>query len=120
MPQGQIWTNFIGVAYQLQDVTEEDGGFICIPGSHKYHPPPLRLVDAHAPPHSALTLACRANFNCPMDVRALEDDLGGSVRHIGMGKGDALIWTEALAHGTLPWRCAKTSAWLEFSSAAKS
>ena len=36
--QGQIWTNFIGVAYQLQDVTEEDGGFICIPGSHKYHP----------------------------------------------------------------------------------
>ena len=56
-----------------------------------------------------------------MDVRALEDDLGGSVRHIGMGKGDALIWTEALAHGTLPWRCAKTSsAWLEFSSAAKS
>ena len=51
-----------------------------------------------------------------MDVRALEDDLGGSVRHIGMGKGDALIWTEALAHGTLPWRCAKTSAWLEFSS----
>ena len=73
-------------------------------------------------PHrlAALTLACRANFNCPMDVRALEDDLGGSVRHIGMGKGDALIWTEALAHGTLPWRCAKTSAWLEFSPAAKS
>lgn len=28
---GQIWTNFVGVAYQLQDVTEQDGGFICIP-----------------------------------------------------------------------------------------
>jgi hypothetical protein len=28
---GQMWTNFIGVAYQLRDVTAEDGGFICIP-----------------------------------------------------------------------------------------
>ena len=39
-----------------------------------------------------------------MDVRALVDDLGGSVRHLAMKKGSALIWTEALAHGTLPWR----------------
>jgi hypothetical protein len=38
-----------------------------------------------------------------MDVRALVDDLGGSVRHLEMKKGSALIWTEALAHGTLPW-----------------
>ena len=28
---GQFWTNFIGVAYQLLDVMEQDGGFICIP-----------------------------------------------------------------------------------------
>jgi hypothetical protein len=46
----------------------------------------------------------KANFDCPMDVRALVDDLGGSVRHLSMKKGSALIWTEALAHGTLPWR----------------
>ena len=25
----------------------------------------------------------------------------------GALQGDALIWTEALAHGTLPWRCAQ-------------
>ena len=46
----------------------------------------------------------KANFDCPMDVRALVDDLNGSVRHLEMKKGSALIWTEALAHGTLPWR----------------
>eukprot|EP01046_Picozoa_sp_COSAG06_P005351 COSAG06_NODE_238_length_19422_cov_16.417741_13_plen_90_part_00 len=38
-----------------------------------------------------------------MEVRALVDDLGGSIRHLEMKKGSALIWTEALAHGTLPW-----------------
>jgi len=29
---GQIWTNNLLVAYQLQDVAPGDGGFLCIPG----------------------------------------------------------------------------------------
>ena len=29
---GQIWTNNLLVAYQLQDIAPGDGGFLCIPG----------------------------------------------------------------------------------------
>ena len=75
---GRIWNNLVGVCYQLADINPGDGGFVCIPGSHK------------------------ANFDTPADVISMEHDLGCYV-HVPMKAGDALIFTEALTHGTLPW-----------------
>lgn len=76
---GRIWNNLVGVCYQLADVNPGDGGFVCIPGSHK------------------------ANFDTPEDVLSMEYDLG-CYHHVAMKAGDALIFTEGLTHGTLPWK----------------
>jgi hypothetical protein len=54
------------------------GGFGCIPGSHK------------------------ANYSAPKDVRQLERNPGYAVS-VPMEPGDAVIFTEALTHGTIPW-----------------
>jgi ectoine hydroxylase-related dioxygenase (phytanoyl-CoA dioxygenase family) len=76
---GQIRTGMIVVQYQLADQNEGDGGFCCIPGSHK------------------------SNFPCPKDILEWEanQDL---VLNPAMKKGDMLIFDEATTHGTLPWR----------------
>ena len=78
---GRMNNGLVSVSYSLSEVGPEDGGFACIPGSHK------------------------ANYLCPLEVRRLEVDLG-CVRHIPMRAGDAVIFTEALTHGTLPWKAA--------------
>jgi ectoine hydroxylase-related dioxygenase (phytanoyl-CoA dioxygenase family) len=75
---GKMYNGLMTVCYQLSDIRSGDGGFACIPGSHK------------------------ANYPCPMEVKRLEVDLG-CVRHLPMKVGDALIFTETLTHGTLPW-----------------
>jgi ectoine hydroxylase-related dioxygenase (phytanoyl-CoA dioxygenase family) len=74
-----MWNNLMGVCYQLADIDPGNGGFVCIPGSHK------------------------ANFDMPEDVRTMEYGQG-CYQHIPMKAGDALIFTEALTHGTLPWK----------------
>ena len=76
--EGQMWNNLIAVCYQLADVNPGDGGFVCIPSTHK------------------------ANFECPMDVRRMEKDLG-CFKHVPMKAGSAVIFTEALTHGSMPW-----------------
>jgi hypothetical protein len=65
----------------LTHADEGDGGFGCIPGSHK------------------------SNFalNVPDEVRNYK--LGAHyVRQPAVEAGDALIFTEALMHGTVPWK----------------
>ena len=74
---GRMNNGLMSVSYSLSEVGPEDGGFACIPGSHK------------------------ANYLCPLEVRRLEVDLG-CIRHIPMRAGDAVIFTEALTHGTFP------------------
>ena len=76
---GRMRNGLMSVSYSLTDTGPEDGGFACIPGSHK------------------------ANFLCPLGVRRLEVDLE-VVKHIALRAGDAVIFTEALTHGTLPWK----------------
>ena len=49
---GKMWNNLMGVCYQLADINPGDGGFACIPGSHK------------------------ANYDCPPDVLTLEHEIG--------------------------------------------
>ena len=66
------------VAYNLTDVNEGDGGFGCVPGSHK------------------------ANFRIPRDWNDLRKP-NPIARAVGGPAGTAVVFTEALSHGTLPW-----------------
>jgi|TARA_B100000809_G_scaffold248723_1_gene279122 hypothetical protein len=72
---GKMWNGLIVVMYALEDVNPGDGGFICVPGSHKaaintYKPE----VDSHLVVNPTLQA------------------------------GDMLIFTEALVHGTRQWK----------------
>jgi ectoine hydroxylase-related dioxygenase (phytanoyl-CoA dioxygenase family) len=68
------------VAYNLHDVGPEDGGFACVPGSHKAnYPLPVEWGDLGARRNPCITPVCAP-------------------------AGSAVIFTEALTHGTLPWR----------------
>jgi hypothetical protein len=75
----QIRTGMVVFQYQLADVNEGDGGFCCVPGSHK------------------------SNFPLPDGMRlGLEDR--EIVYNVPCKKGDLLIFDEATTHGTLPWK----------------
>lgn len=84
---GQMQNGLIKVIYALNDVNPGDGGFICIPGSHKsnlsYHP----KHDSHLVINPALKA------------------------------GDMLIFTEALVHGSAQWQAERTRRVLIYSYA---
>ena len=69
------------MTYCLSAVGEGDGGFACIPGSHK------------------------SNFaTClPTDVRSFERP-AHYVAQPSAKAGDVIFFTEAVIHGTMPWR----------------
>lgn len=76
---GRMRNGLFVVAYNLKDVNEGDGGFGCVPASHK------------------------ANFPLPpawadMSTRA------SCVHAVTGPAGTAILFTEALTHGTLPWQ----------------
>jgi hypothetical protein len=79
---GTFYNGLIAVAYELNTVQPGDGGFACIAGSHK------------------------ANFELPPDWKnsATQDEIPEVVDSVAVDAGDAIIFTEALAHGTVPWR----------------
>ena len=77
---GVIRNGLCVIAYNLAPVKSGDGGFACIPGSHK------------------------SNFlrNLPDDVRRFKRQ----VRYVVQPEvevGDVVFFTEALIHGTMPW-----------------
>ena len=77
----QIYTGLTVVSFALQDVSAEDGGFACIPGSHK------------------------SDFRVPQEDREELFDLNGPlVKCISTPKGSAVIFTETLAHGANSWQ----------------
>jgi ectoine hydroxylase-related dioxygenase (phytanoyl-CoA dioxygenase family) len=76
---GHMRAGLCVAAWQLTDVRDGDGGFACIPGSHK------------------------ANYRPTMEVLRLEEDWG-CVRHVVAGAGSVVFFNEALIHGTLPWQ----------------
>jgi len=78
---GRIRCGLTVVSWALTDVSEGDGGFACIPGSHK------------------------ANFLTPREIVRLEHD-AGIVKQVPQRAGSALIFTETLVHGAFPWRAA--------------
>jgi len=66
--------------YNLASAREGDGGFACIPGSHKSN----FIADI---PTEVRTFERPAHYVCQPEVEA----------------GDMVIFTEALIHGTMPW-----------------
>jgi len=78
---GQIRSGLVVVAYNLRDVNPGDGGFAGVPGSHK------------------------ANYALPEDWKELEvDPPRPFVVPVTGPAGTAIVFTEAMSHGTLPWR----------------
>ncbi len=76
---GQMHSGLVGVAYNLKEVGPTDGGFACVPGSHK------------------------SAFAFPDRWKDLSDP-HSCVRRVTGAAGSAIVFTEALVHGTLPWQ----------------
>ncbi len=75
---GRVFATFLNAAISLVDVPS-GAGFVCIPGSHKsYFDRPENINIRTGPP---------------------------TVVNIPVNAGDALLFTEALCHGALPWTC---------------
>ena len=73
---GEVFATFINAAISLVDVPD-GAGFVCIPGSHKsYFERPDHINIRSGPP---------------------------LVVNVPINAGDAVIFTEALCHGALPW-----------------
>ena len=74
----------VTVTWQLTDIKEGDGGFVCVPGSHK------------------------SKYTMPRGVRTCDDDMGVVVQP-AMAAGDVLFFMDgAQTHGTHPWRSEKS------------
>ena len=76
--EGKIFTGLCVIEYLLADEGPGDGGVSVVPGSHK------------------------ANLACPHNMLKWEQ-YREYVTEINAKAGDAVIFTEACTHGTLPW-----------------
>lgn len=76
---GAFFNGLVVVAIELFDTHPNDGGFCCIPGTHK------------------------SNLTCPAAWRDMSERVNENIRRVPAAAGDAIIFTEALTHGTLPW-----------------
>ncbi|MCZ6676369.1 MAG: phytanoyl-CoA dioxygenase family protein [Candidatus Poribacteria bacterium] len=70
----------VTVTWQLTDVKEGDGGFVCVPGSHK------------------------SQYPMPDGVRTCDDDLGTVVQPAMSAGGILFFMDGAQTHGTHPWQ----------------
>ena len=75
---GRMYCGMTNMAVQLTDVDPGDGGFACLPGSH------------------------RANFPCPDDIRLYHTHQDRIVTPAAKA-GDVILFVECLMHGSLPW-----------------
>ncbi len=74
----RMYNGLTVVSWALTDMLPEHGGFCCIPGSHK------------------------SNYPCPPQFCPVKDNKK-CMAPVHQKAGDAVIFTEALTHGTLPW-----------------
>ena len=74
----RMYNGLTVVSWALTNMLPEHGGFCCIPGSHK------------------------SNYPCPPQFRPVKDNKA-CMAPVHQKAGDAVIFTEALTHGTLPW-----------------
>ena len=78
---GRFFNGLVAVAFELDTVSPGQGGFACIAGSHK------------------------VNFELPSDwkISNTQEEIPECVERVTASAGDAIIFTEACAHGTVPW-----------------
>ena len=76
---GYFSNGLISVSFELYDTYQNNGGFCCIPGTHK------------------------SNIKLPDIWKDLSKGVASWVKRIPAKPGEAIIFTEALIHGTLPW-----------------
>ena len=78
---GKMFGGHTVVSINLTDVSEEEGGFVCVPGSHNSH------------------------FPTPRELAQFEDGKVDTsvLRSVPCKAGSVVIFTEALAHGAVPW-----------------
>jgi hypothetical protein len=76
---GRSHNGLLVVSYALSTADPGEGGFAAIPGSHK------------------------ANYGAPGELRHFKGDWP-CLEEVSIRAGSAVIFTEALTHGTLPWR----------------
>ncbi len=76
---GRMHNGLTVVAYNLADVGPQDGGFGCVTGSHK------------------------SNYRIPTEWRNMDEAIQPIVQRVTGPAGTAIIFTEALTHGALPW-----------------
>ena len=79
--EGKIFTGLCVIEYLLADEGPGDGGVAVVPGSHK------------------------ANLKCPEEMLKWEQ-YREFVTEVNAKAGDAVIFSEACTHGTLPWNAA--------------
>lgn len=75
---GRMHNGLIAVSYTLTEALPGQGGFAGVPGSHK------------------------ANLPCPKELLQFEKT-GPWVVHVPAKPGSAILFSEALTHGTWPW-----------------
>lgn len=78
---GRMFNGLIVVSIALSPARIGDGGFCAIPGSHK------------------------SSFPLPADIAAITD-ARPPVVHVPLEAGDAVLFTEAVTHGAIPWTAA--------------
>lgn len=77
---GELHNGMIVVSFALTDVNAGDGGFCVVPGSHK------------------------SNFRLPAELTSYAQLAGdGALAQPAVRAGDVVIFSEAVAHGTLDW-----------------
>lgn len=76
---GDFYNGLVAVTFELYDSHANGGGFGCIPGTHK------------------------SNLPLPASWRDLGQGVPDFVARVPANAGDAIVFTEALIHGTLPW-----------------
>ena len=76
---GRVYCEYLNAAWQLRDVTRADGGFVCVPGSHK---------------------TC---YPMPDGIKNCDNEMG-LVRHVEAKAGDLVLFlASSQAHGAYPW-----------------
>ena len=76
---GKFYNGLVSVTFELYDTHANGGGFGCIAGTHK------------------------SNVALPERWRDLSRGVPDLVTRVPAKPGDAIVFTEALTHGTLPW-----------------
>lgn len=80
LQNGRTACQTLNAAWQLRDVSEEDGGFVCVPGSHK------------------------ARYPMPPGIGSCDEPMG-LVQHVKMKAGDVVLFMAAAqTHGAYPWQ----------------